>query len=127
MKILYLIGGVPGSGKSTLARKLVSEQNIFETDKFFYENGKYNFQFSMLGINHEKNRIAVEEAMKCNILEIAVSNTFTTEKERLPYIKLALKYDYMVQFIVVQSNFRSVHNVPEETINKMKVRFEYVL
>ena len=49
MKKLLLIIGIPGSGKSTLANKIKSENtefydaNVWEADKFFMKDGKYDF------------------------------------------------------------------------------------
>ena len=61
--------------------------------------------------------------------EIVVSNTSTTEKEMQPYIDLAKKYDYKVTSLIVENRHggKSIHSVPEETIEKMKQRFEIKL
>jgi len=61
--------------------------------------------------------------------EIVVSNTSTTEKEMEPYLKLAEKYDYKVVSLIVENRHgnKSVHNVPDETMEKMRNRFEIKL
>ena len=60
---------------------------------------------------------------------IVVSNTFTTEKELQPYLELAMKYDYKVVSLIVENRHgsQSIHNVPEETLVKMKNRFSIKL
>jgi predicted kinase len=61
--------------------------------------------------------------------EIIVSNTFTQEWEMKPYIDLANQYGYTIFTIIVENRHgnSSVHNVPEETMVKMKDRFEIKL
>ena len=60
---------------------------------------------------------------------VVVSNTFTTEKELKPYLALAEKYGYRVTSLIVENRHgnQSVHNVPEETLVKMKNRFSVKL
>ena len=72
------------------------------------------------------------ENMKSNGVyfpEIVVSNTSTTEKELQPYLDLATKYDYKVVSLIVENRHgnSSVHNVPDETIDKMRNRFNIKL
>lgn len=52
-----------------------------------------------------------------------VSNTFTTQREVNPYLDLAKEYGYKVNIIECKGNFGSIHNVPPETIEKMKRRW----
>jgi hypothetical protein len=54
-----------------------------------------------------------------------VSNTFTTIKEMRPYFDLAKEFDIVPTVMVVQNEWGNVHNVPEETLAKMKARFQF--
>jgi NEDD4-binding protein 2 len=136
MKTLILLRGLPGSGKSTFANYMFSN-NIFEADQYFYdEDGNYNFDASKLYEAHKWCQLRVEHAMEDNLesngmyfSEIVVSNTSTTEKELEPYLELAKKYDYQVVSLIVENRHgnKSVHNVPEETIERMKQRFSIKL
>ena len=136
MKTLILLRGLPGSGKSTFANYMFSN-NIFEADQYFYdEDGNYNFDASKLYEAHKWCQLRVEHAMEDNLesngmyfSEIVVSNTSTTEKELEPYLELAKKYDYQVVSLIVENRHgsKSIHNVPIETIEKMKNRFSIKL
>ena len=57
-------------------------------------------------------------------VEIAVSNTFTQRKEFQKYIDLANAYNYDVEVIRCTGDYGNTHSVPEETLKKMKDRFE---
>lgn len=129
---LYLIRGLPGSGKTTLAKELVSRLGgvHFEADHFFYnESGDYNFDASHLHRAHKECQRRTWEAMDSNIQNIIVSNTFTTEKEMQPYLDLARVYKYKVVTLIVENRHgnSSVHDVPEETMVKMRNRFSVKL
>jgi hypothetical protein len=60
---------------------------------------------------------------------IVVSNTFTQEWEMQSYFDMANEYGYKVFSIIVENRHgsQSVHNVPEETLIKMKNRFSIKL
>jgi len=136
MRTLIILRGLPGSGKSTFANYMFSN-NIFEADKYFYdEDGTYNFDVTKLHAAHKWCQLRVEHAMEDNLessgqyfSEIVVSNTSTTEKELEPYLKLAEKYDYKVVSLIVENRHgnKSVHNVPDETMEKMRNRFDIKL
>ena len=136
-KILIILRGLPGSGKSSFANLIWQSGVIFEADKYFYgEDGTYNFDASKLHAAHKWCQLQVEHAMEDNLEsngqyypEIVVSNTSTTEKEMEPYLKLAEKYDYKVVSLIVENRHgnKSVHNVPDETMEKMRNRFEIKL
>ena len=61
--------------------------------------------------------------------EIVVSNTFTQEWEMQSYIDLAKKYGYQVTTLIVENRHgnSNVHNVPAETLDRMRQRFEVKL
>lgn len=137
MSALIILRGLPGSGKSTFATYICPDSSVFEADKFFYdEEGNYNFNASKLPAAHKWCIDNVEEAMMINKESmgvyhstIVVSNTSTTEKELEPYIDLADKYSYNVVSLVVENRHgnSSVHNVPDETMEKMRNRFNIKL
>jgi predicted kinase len=137
MRTLIILRGLPGSGKSSFADFIWSSGVIFEADKYFYdENGNYNFDASKLHAAHKWCQTEVENAMIENCMtngayfpDIVVSNTSTTEKELQPYLDLAVEYDYKVVSLIVENRHGnpSVHNVPDETIDKMRNRFEIKL
>lgn len=126
---LILIRGLPGSGKSTLAKTLMfapamGVTNHREADQFFMENGEYKFDVDRLYLAHrwcqDQTRSDLEAGMN-----VIVSNTFTTLKELKPYFKIASEFGIIPQVITCHGCWENVHNVPEETMKKMRSRFEY--
>lgn len=135
-KVLVLVRGIPGSGKSTFANLIWNDYAICEADKFFYDKeGNYNFDPSKLKQAHEWCQNEVETKMKDNqnnpqyYPEIIVSNTFTQEWEMQAYFDLAKKYDYKIFSIIVENRHgnTNVHNVPDDTLKKMRDRFNISL
>ena len=136
IKVLVILRGLPGSGKSTFAGTMWNDYAICEADKFFYDKeGNYNFDPSKLKQAHEWCRQEVEIKMQDNqnnpqyYPEIVVSNTFTQEWEMQPYFDLAKKYDYKIFSVIVENRHgnKSVHDVPDDTLKKMKDRFQISL
>ena len=128
MKTLYILRGLPGSGKSTLAERLkVGQEWVyhFEADMWFYDkDGKYNFDATKLREAHLWCQTGVDDKMSSGY-DVIVSNTFTTEKELQPYYDAAKNHNYKVVSLVVENrhNGKSIHDVPEETLDKMEKRF----
>ena len=127
MSKLILIRGLPGSGKTTLALSMVEEnRDIFhiEADMFFLdEHGVYRFDKSRLRAAHDwcythaTNHLRMGET-------VIVSNNFTLLQEMQPYIKYAMRHNIDWQIIVCRGEYPSIHNVPPETIARMKARWE---
>ena len=126
MKDLILLRGLPGSGKSTLAKRICNQH--VEADMYFLQDGEYKFDASKLKQAHEWCKNQTEEYMLQGY-NVVVSNTFTQEWEMQPYYELAEKYGYRVHSLIVENRHGEVneHNVPQETLNKMKNRFEIKL
>jgi predicted kinase len=128
MTNLILIRGLPGSGKSTLAKSMRIDENYLhlEADMYFMKNGEYVFNRNELNSAHEWCQLKTDLHLS-NHINVIVSNTFTTIKELRPYFEIAKTYDIIPTVIYCQNQFESIHNVPEETIEKMKKRFVYDL
>jgi predicted kinase len=135
--IIFLVRGIPGSGKSTFAKHIWDDFVICEADKYFInkETGEYNFDPSKLKEAHEWCRNEVEIRMKEHQVnpqyypEIVVSNTFTQEWEMQAYIDLANKYGYRITSLIIENRHgnSNIHNVPAETLDRMRQRFEIKL
>lgn len=130
MKNLYLIRGLPGSGKSTLAKTLALGVLAIhaEADGFLYEGGEYNWSPERAAQAHHMCQRKVKSAMVSGV-NVVVSNTLTTEKEMKPYLQLAEEFGYTVTSVIVENRHGniSIHDVPEETMNRMKNRFSVKL
>jgi hypothetical protein len=90
--------------------------------------GNYVFEASRLGLAHK----ACQDRVNLYLAEgwsVAVSNTFTTEKEMEPYFEMAKNHGHEVTVLIVENRHgnKSIHDVPEETIQKMKNRFSIKL
>lgn len=126
-----LIRGLPGSGKSTLAKMYSQLPYLnfqwFEADQYFIgDDGSYNFDAAKL---HDAHQWCISNARKAlyNGKNVVVSNTFTTTKELKPYFDIAKHEGIVPHVILMQNNYGSIHNVPEESLKKMKERFRYDL
>lgn len=124
---LVLIRGLPGSGKSTFAqdikRSFPRRTVHVEADQFFNFPGTgYEFNPSFLGDAHKycqaKTKLGLEAGKR-----VIVSNTFTTMKEMKPYFKMAEELGLESIVICLKNDFGSVHNVPEESIARMRERW----
>ena len=131
-KTLFLLRGLPGSGKTTLANQLGG--SLVEADRYFMVYGEYKFDAAKLKEAHAWCRNQVKEWMKTNdrgfdVPRIVVSNTFTQEWEMKPYFDLAKEHGYTVFSLIVENRHggKNVHDCPEETITKMRERFEITL
>lgn len=120
MRKLVLIRGLPGSGKSTLAKSLKGFVHL-ETDQFWGPD--YKFDVSKLGEAHAWCQAQTRKWLKDE--DVVVSNTFTTIKELRPYFDIANEFGITPNVILAEGDFGNVHNVPEETLARMKARFVY--
>jgi len=131
-KELFLLRGLPGSGKTTLANQLGG--SLIEADRYFMVYSEYKFDASKLKEAHAWCREQVQNWMETNgrgfdVPRIVVSNTFTQEWEMKPYFDLAKEHGYTVFSLIVENRHggKNVHDCPEETITKMRERFEITL
>jgi predicted kinase len=119
---LILIRGLPGSGKTTYAKTL-RRHILIEADIFFEdENGNYNFDPKKLpeahGFCQKVTRILLKSGQN-----VVVANTFTQLWELQPYIDMAVELGLSYKIIRMNSLYENIHNVPEDTIKRMKDRF----
>ena len=130
MKNLILVRGIPGSGKTTFA-KIISPWNIAADDCWAYDYTVdprgFNFEESQKA--HQRCQECVQAWMEINRTPIVVHNTFVSLNSMLPYFTLARAYGYQTHTLVIENRHmsESIHNVPNETLNKMKNNFEITL
>jgi predicted kinase len=120
---LILIRGVPGSGKSTYAKKHFPNHRHLEADQFHMKGGKYDWKPENVKKSHDWCQKETEAELD-NDKKVVVSNTFTTLKEMTYYIELAKKMNKKIKVLRMTTQFKNVHNVPEEVLEKMKKRFQ---
>lgn len=126
MQTLVLVRGLPGSGKSTLAKLIAGVLHAMhlEADSFFIqENGLYEFDASKLKDAHAKCQADAAHWLK-NSNNVVVSNTFTTLREMQPYLDMATNKDIVVVVVKMVSQFQSIHDVPAETVERMRLRWQ---
>lgn len=121
---LYIIRGLPGSGKSTYARKTYPYLPLYEADDFFTNQSTYNWSYSFIKQAHKLCLLnATKELYHHN--SVVVANTFTTIKEMQPYLDLEKTFPYIkIHVIEMLGKYKSIHNVPEKTLQHMADRWE---
>ena len=123
--ILIIVRGLPGSGKSTFAEKIVKaipDSAHYESDTFFMRGGEYHWRPELAFVAHrvcEKKTLKSLDQRKVTV----VSNTFTRESELKSYFEMAEEKNAKVIVFRMENSFPNVHGVPDETLEKMKLRF----
>jgi len=119
---LLLIRGLPGSGKSTLAKELLHSGLYdihLEADMYHVRMGRYTFNRDVVNTAHcwclETTRVMLNIGRR-----VVVSNTFVTLDEIAPYMYLG--FDVSIE--KATGDWKSVHDVPEETMDHMRKRWQ---
>lgn len=122
---LILIRGIPGSGKSSLYETKFKNKGYkhVEADMFHInKDGEYKYNPDNVKNGHmwcqKRTRELLESGKK-----VVVSNTFVKEFEMKFYFNLAEELNKSIQVIRMTTQFKSIHNVPEKSLNKMKKEF----
>lgn len=128
---LYLVRGVSGAGKSTFAETLAVATNAFwfEADQYFYDqDGNYKFDSSRLSEAHQWCQYEARVRLS-NLNNVVVSNTSTTEKEVKVYQDIAKECQANFVSLIVENRngTMSVHDVPEEVLQRQRSRFSVKL
>lgn len=118
---LILVRGLPGSGKSTFAKSLGIAH--YEADMFFMQNGVYNFNPLRIKDAHNWCKQQVFHELFCNN-SVVVSNTFSQIWEMKEYLYMAKELKAEIEVIKMTGNYKNIHGVPAETIEKMRNRWE---
>lgn len=100
---MFILRGPSGSGKSSLVKNLKQKYpNIksFSTDDFFTSSdGKYNFDSKQITKAHNWNQQRVAKELDNNSPYIIIDNTNTKLFELRPYVDMALKHRYKIEFL----------------------------
>lgn len=127
-KVLYLITGHPGAGKTTRAKELMRQKGIkhhYEADMLMIDkNGDYRFSPKKIKECHNWCQKATERAIQLGEAVI-VSNTTTMKWEAKPYIDMAKRNGYDIIIEHLTGEYKSIHDVPQEIVEKMKDRREF--
>ncbi len=98
-------------------------------DDWFMRDGKYTWSADKINTAHEWSQRKCRRFMKAGVERIVIANTSTREREMKAYMDLARQFGYRVFSIIVETRHenKSIHNVPDETLEKMRARFEVSL
>jgi predicted kinase len=129
MQTLILVRGIPGAGKTTFATELLSGAIMVEADMFFSTAQGYHYDPELIGAAHAWCQDTARQALSQTERDVVVSNTSTTEKEIKVYKDMADELGIRFISIIVENRHsnESIHNVPQEVIEKMRNRFSVKL
>jgi predicted kinase len=123
--LLTIVRGIPGTGKSTFAKKLIDPMTIvLEADMYFIaDTGEYDFNVQNLGRAHDWCLHTTKSFLRSGY-DVVVANTFTTWKEISSYIRFAITNEIEYSIVTLTKEYGSIHNVPDESMIRMRDRFQ---
>lgn len=121
---VFIVRGVPGSGKTTLAKGIAKKYNTeeFEADHYLLNSeGKYEYDKNKLARAHSKCITEGFKHLQRNNT-VVFANTFIHKSDIEFYAKYMKEQGIKAEVYIIQSNFagKSLHNVPEEAVEKMR-------
>lgn len=127
---LYLIRGVSGAGKTTFAEILAKGVGayMFEADDYFCQTNGYKFNSTLLPEAHKWCQHLTKNTLGHGN-SVVVSNTSTSEKEVKVYQDMAKEQNANFVSLIVENRngTMSVHDVPEEVLQRQRNRFSVKL
>jgi predicted kinase len=129
MQTLILVRGIPGAGKTTFVSEFLSDAIIVEADMFFSDASGYHYDPALIASAHTWCQDTVRYTLSQTDRDVIVSNTSTTEKEVKVYKDMADELGVRFISLIVENRHgnESVHNVPQEAVEKMRNRFSVKL
>ncbi|MCZ8342687.1 MAG: AAA family ATPase [Leptospira sp.] len=129
---LLILRGLPGAGKTTLAKVLsrLANASIFSVDSYFEnESGDYNFDYTKNHLAYKECEDQTKQALEKKTPLVIVHHTFTLDWEMKPYEDMAKEFGYLYFVVTVENRHRgkNMHQIPEEQIEKMKLKFKLEL
>lgn len=124
-KVIYLVRGIKGSGKSTLASRIVDSCIMHEKEVGVFDINNFVDILTDSDFRGDKRLQAradlyQEVVFALGVVDaIVVVDSFITEGELTPYLRLAKNYGYQVEAILVQSNFK-----PQTRADKAKAKLQ---
>lgn len=130
-KNLIILRGIAGAGKSSFAKLLSNGYPhplsviCSADDALINQDGEYVWSPERMHMAHQYCKDTATLACACETPLVIIDNTNTTPKEYKFYVELAQEYGYNVRSIIVENTHgnKSIHDVPEETMEKMRNRF----
>lgn len=122
---MTIIMGPAGSGKTTLALKLWRENNtgnlmfVYEADQWMAQKGEYKFDHTKLAYCHNQCQTNAGRAL-FDGHSVIVSNTTLRRRDLDIYLIIAEKYKVPVRVIKMMTQYKSVHDVPDDAIERMR-------
>lgn len=126
MEIL-LIRGLPGSGKTTWAERFARRPDVdyvhCEADQFFMKDDQYIYDPTKIKEAHDYCYDKAFDALSEG-KSVVVANTFCRKWEMEAYYRLAASFLANVRVMTAKGNLESVHNVPQDVIERMREQWE---
>lgn len=126
MKLAIIMRGIPGSGKSTIANLLRKRwgATVHSTDHYHICNGVYEYKLERVAEFHQLNYEAFSTSCRRGDRIVISDNTNIWPHLYECYVSIAKFYGYKVLQIKLRDASRvSIHNVPEEVVNRMRTAF----
>lgn len=125
---LIVIRGLPGSGKNTFA-ELFNAPVCCADDYLYNEDGEYIWTVPRVQRAHMICQSKCKRLLQDGEPLVFVANTNIKARDVKGYTKMGDQYGYKVFSIIVENrtNNKNVHNVPDETVEKMRKNFHISL